>query len=642
MKSWTIKAKLFAAVVPLLLVLLPALTMTSHLRNQAELTAQIDAKLAHLIVGQSLVLSRAIENPEAELLTIIAAGVLTDTDIVHVRIEGPEGNTLLRLGDPSLAEATHRRAIHATGAPAGRLAGTLEIGVSFARANAVLAQGIEEAIVVALVVLAVLLVGGYTAVEVFVTRPLARLQDDIARWRRGDPVAERPEVPDDEIGRVALAFHESQALQRARELEVENVRSELEQRVQARTAELSRARDDAEAANRAKADFLAKMSHEIRTPMNAILGMAQMLAQTAKEPSDAAKIDVILSGGRGLMELLSDILDFSKIDAGRMEISYREENLAAVIEELHALWRPLGQAKGVEVTLSISQDLPARLMFDATRVRQCLSNLLSNAVKFTDRGSVSICVGAWRGGAGEWVVGIGVRDTGIGIPAAELERLGEPFTQIDASSDRRFGGTGLGLAITRRFAEMMGGGLTIESEEGQGSRFKITFLAKAAPASRSPKAVASRSMPSPRMRNYAARRILIVDDVETNRFVARLMLEPTGASLLEASDGRAAIACLETEPVDLVLLDLHMPVLDGMAAIRRIRRLDGARGQVEIIALTADVRPDLRGTLASLGVEGFVAKPVGVDALLAAVDAGLARAARRGALAPARHVALGG
>ncbi len=623
--NWTVKSKLFAAVVPLVVAVLLGVTVAGHLRTHGEAIHRIDRKLSHLALSQALVLSRAMMTPDPEVLTLTAAGLLSDTDVVYVEISGADGTTLVRIGEPEAADAVRARAIRRFGENAAPSSGSLTIGVTYAHADAALEAGLWRSVTISGLAMLTLLFGGYLAFRQFVSQPLHRLQAAITRWRLGEAVPRPSDMSSDEIGRLAAAFHDLQELREAREAELEAVKRDLERHVDERTAALRRARDEAEAANRAKADFLAAMSHEIRTPMNAILGMAQMLSEEARDDAQSFKIDTILSCGRSLMDLLSDILDFSKIDAGRMELNEAETDLDALVRDLHALWRPLGTAKGLLVTLSMEGPRPERLIFDAVKLRQCVSNLVSNAVKFTDEGEVHLALRAEPIQPGRWRVSVSVRDTGIGIPPEARDKLGEPFTQVDASSLRRFGGTGLGLAITRRYAEMMGGALRFESEEGVGSVFEVSFEAAEAAAAGSRPQAGSAAAAESATPDLTGTSVLVVDDVETNRFVARMMLAPTGARLLEAADGQAALALLEREPIDLVLLDLHMPVLDGLGTIHRIRAMAGPNADVEVVALTADAREDRRAELARLGVEGYVVKPVAIDALVAAVVAALAR-----------------
>ncbi len=615
-----ISTKFFVMVAPVVALALFGAAAALQMRHHDQTVARIDAKLAHLATSQALVLARAMDEPDPRVLTLMSASLAADVDVVFVAVEDAGGRALAKFGSVAAADELADRPIR------GSEGGRLRIGVSHARADRMFEEGIAGSALIVSVALLTLLLVGYLGFRALVGRPLAALRGSVEAWRRGETAPPPKGLAEDELGRLGRAFHDLQTLRLARERELEAIRAGLESRVEARTADLSRARDAAEAANRAKADFLAAMSHEIRTPMNAILGMAQTLRADAGAGDAARPVETILASGRGLMELLSDILDFSKIDAGRMELAPQPGDLPCVMRQIRDLWHPLAVEKGVPLSLEIAPGVPDRLLFDPVRLRQCVSNLVSNALKFTDRGEVRMRLSAEPAGPERVALAVEVIDTGIGIPEAARARLGEPFTQIDLSSRRRHGGTGLGLAITRRLAAMMGGGLAVESVEGQGSRFVLSFLAERAPGPALACLPARGDAP-----DLAGREILVVDDVETNRYVARLMLEPTGARISEAAEGLAAVARIAEGGIDLVLLDLHMPVLDGIGTIRRIRALPGGLARVPVIALTADARAERRAELRRLGVSGYVVKPIDLDALLSAIA---------GALAEARPAAL--
>ncbi|NWG45791.1 MAG: response regulator [Alphaproteobacteria bacterium] len=384
-----------------------------------------------------------------------------------------------------------------------------------------------------------------------------------------------------------------------------------------RQRELKHARRNAEAASAAKSAFLANISHEIRTPLNGILGMAQVLSNGELSPEQREQVAAILDSGATLMALLNDVLDLSKIEAGRLEIEPVEKDIAHVLRRLYRLWQPSAEEKGIGLDLLFDAELPPRLVFDPVRVRQCVSNLVSNAIKFTSEGEVDIkCSARPIPGSRDVLVTIRVRDTGIGMTGEQLAQLFEPFSQADASTSRRFGGTGLGLSISRRLARMMGGDVTVSSTPGAGSTFTLTFRSRAAEASTAAETGSIEPHGVPDTGPTTLRHVLVVDDQPLNRKVARLFLEPHGYTITEAENGQAALDALEAGPVDLVLLDIHMPVMDGLETIAAIRASARPWADVPVLALTADAMSGDRERYLAKGMQGYLSKPLDQRLLL--------------------------
>jgi len=384
--------------------------------------------------------------------------------------------------------------------------------------------------------------------------------------------------------------------------------------------ELRDALNRAEQATRLKSEFLANMSHEIRTPLNGVLGMAQVLAHSALTPVQAEQVSVILDSGNTLMVLLNDILDLSKIEAGRMEVSSVAGDLRHKLSGLFKLYEASAREKGVGVQLFVHPGVPSHLVFDPVRVRQCVGNLVSNAIKFTSEGEVMIVVTSEAIGGAVHKVTIHVSDPGCGIAADKMDRVFETFAQEDGSTTRRFGGTGLGLSITRQLAQMMGGDVTAVSQAGKGSVFTLTFKATVATpsiAEGGTNVVAARG--SKARNGLTGCRALVVDDNAINRRVARSFLEIHGLQISEAADGNQALDVLTRDKFDIVLMDIHMPGLDGAEAFKRLRISASINRLTPVIALTADSMHGDREKFLAKGFDGYVSKPIDERSLVTAI-----------------------
>jgi signal transduction histidine kinase/DNA-binding response OmpR family regulator len=579
----------------------------------------------------------ALAVPMAQRDYASVAAILTelcaDGELTHLRVQDAGGHPIA--GEASTRKATQApleassQAFAADITMSGQSLGKVDFGLS---RESLLAT--RDQIIIKIALIGAFALGLFTLMLGPLARALTRPLEAVANASRsiqaGDYDVRLDMRTSGEIGALNNAFgmmtHEIKAkiaeLTRMEALQRHYLGESLEKQ-----ALVEVALKKAEEANEAKSTFLANMSHEIRTPMNAIIGYAELAREISQDAAQRGYIEQVQSAGTALLDILNDILDHSKIEAGHLEIVCEPFRLARLIDGISDIFAPQFAQKGLALSREIDPSLPQWLSGDALRLRQVLLNLVGNALKFTQRGEVSIRVTGGAPGDGRIPVLIAVSDTGIGITADQAKRIFQPFTQADGSITRRFGGTGLGLSISRELMRLMGGEIELESTPDKGSVFRLRLTlplaepgeertAHGLPSHGSERSEVDPIPSRPSMTGLRAAQALVVEDSPDSARLLTLLLEQAGMRVVNAIDGLQAMEQIAQHRFDLILMDLHMPRMDGLQAARKIRDVLG-ESTPPIIAISASAMQSDRQASLDAGMADLLAKPLSKERLLA-------------------------
>jgi signal transduction histidine kinase/AmiR/NasT family two-component response regulator len=587
------------------------LFMLEQWRTERTHFIQSQANLARMVAIEA---AEPMSRGDLKQITAIAEALKADGHMTAAVIVDERGRTLVNLRQPRLARADEAK-VQAPILVDGQRRGEVELTFAPDPLAALLPRFISIGGSLFFVAAGLaLFMGRWLAGRL--TRPvdkLSRTMHEVAG--SGDFTRRVRHGENDEFGRLTDSFN---ALLAQLDKNDRALRATMD--------ELVEARDAAEAANVLKSHFLANMSHEIRTPLNGVLAMGQIMAMGELDETQRERLAVIRQSGEALLAVLNDILDLSKIEAGRMEIEAVEFDTAELARQLEAVHGPIATKKGLQFEVALDESAQGVRRGDPARVQQILNNLLANAAKFTPAGRIAI---AFHGEGEDGASGlkIAVSDTGIGVAADKLPLLFQKFSQVDSSTTRQFGGTGLGLAICRELAQLMGGTVWAESVEGKGSTFYVSLPLERVSAASAAETEASEAPAG----DIASLKILAAEDNATNQLVLRTVLATFGLEVDVAADGRQAVEAWSKGGYDLILMDIQMPVMDGVAATRAIRSAEAADGKprIPIIALSANAMTHQVKEYLAAGMDMHVAKPIQLAKLQEALEMALSAQAEQ-------------
>ena len=570
------------------------------------------AAIAQVIADQA---GRLADNHDSHWAEDALAPLAKTPNVGGAYLFGPDGKLLAAYGESPTSAAPdasdqHVLQVRTPITVGGRPAGSLVVISEGASLTAIVARYFSAAAALFFAATGLaLFVAKWLAGRVI--EPVRRLSDAMDQVAESGDFARTVEpVADDELGRLTDTFNGLLARLQTNDLAL---RGTLEQ--------LTEARDAAEAANVLKSQFLANMSHEIRTPLNGVLAMAQIMAMGELSDTQRERLNVVRQSGEALLAILNDVLDLSKIEAGKMELEPIEFELGDIAKHAEAAYGEMAKRKGLNLIIEMDQSAVGRHFGDVGRLRQIASNLVSNALKFTEKGEVRLSLRE-EDENGREMLHLTVSDTGIGIPAEKIPMLFQKFTQVDSSTTRKFGGTGLGLAICRELAGLMNGRIWVESCEDEGSAFHLLAPLPRVKTAVSAQPAAANTDSAPSLAGGPRPvRVLAAEDNPTNQLVLRTIMQTFGVDLTLVGDGLQAVDAWRAGDFDMILMDIQMPVMDGVAATRLIRETESAaaRRRIPIVALSANAMTHQVAEYLAAGMDLHVAKPIELSKLHAAL-----------------------